>query len=45
MSLMAIDFDSKAEAEYLHGLAQAMGLSRDQVNGIHQQIGVQNLYA
>ncbi|MDO5633237.1 MAG: DUF533 domain-containing protein [Paracoccus sp. (in: a-proteobacteria)] len=45
MSLMAIDFDSKAEAEYLHALAQGMGLSRDQVNNIHQQIGVQNLYA
>ena len=45
MSLMAIDFDSKAEAEYLHKLAQEMGLNRDQVNGIHQQIGVQNLYA
>ncbi|MDO5614169.1 MAG: DUF533 domain-containing protein [Paracoccus sp. (in: a-proteobacteria)] len=45
MSLMAIDFDSKAEAEYLHALAEGMGLSREQVNDIHQQIGVQNLYA
>ncbi|MDO5620686.1 MAG: tellurite resistance TerB family protein [Paracoccus sp. (in: a-proteobacteria)] len=45
MSLMAIDFDSKAEAQYLHALAQAMGLNQQVVNQIHEQIGVQNLYA
>ena len=45
MSLMAIDFDSKAEAEYLHGLAQGLGLNQQTVNQIHEQVGVQNLYA
>lgn len=45
MSLMAIDFDSRAEAEYLHGLAQAMGLEQQQINAIHEKVGVQNLYA
>ncbi|AUH32835.1 tellurite resistance TerB family protein [Paracoccus tegillarcae] len=45
MSLMAIDFDSKAEAEYLHALAQGLGLNQQVVNQIHEQVGVQNLYA
>ena len=45
MSVMAIDFDSQEEAQYLHQLAQALGLDAQVVNGIHQQIGVQNLYA
>ncbi|AUH66276.1 tellurite resistance TerB family protein [Paracoccus zhejiangensis] len=45
MSLMAIDFDSKAEAEYLHSLAQGLGLNQQVVNQIHEQVGVQNLYA
>ena len=45
MSLMAIDFDSKAEAEYLHALAQGLGLNQQTVNQIHEQVGVQNLYA
>lgn len=45
MSLMAIDLDSKAEAEYLHKLAQAMGLEKNDVNQIHDQVGVQNLYS
>lgn len=45
MSLMAIDFDSKAEAQYLHQLAQALGLNQQAVNQIHDHVGVQNLYA
>lgn len=45
MSLMAIDFDNRAEAEYLNSLAQAMGLDQQTANAIHQQVGVQNLYA
>lgn len=44
MSLMAIDFDSKAEAEYLHALATALGMDQAQVNDIHAQVGVQTLY-
>ncbi|MDF3604822.1 tellurite resistance TerB family protein [Paracoccus sp. DMF-8] len=45
MSLMAIDFDNEAEARYLHALAEALGLDHAQVNEIHGQVGVQNLYA
>ena len=44
MSLMAVDFDSRAEAEYLHGLAEAMSLDQQQINAIHEKVGVQNLY-
>lgn len=45
MSLMAIDFDNRTEAEYLNALAQAMGIDRQTVNAIHDKVGVQNLYA
>ena len=45
MSVMAIDFDSQDEAQYLHKLAQAMGLSPQVINQIHQQVGVQSLYS
>lgn len=45
MSLMAIDFDNRTEAEYLNSLAQAMGIDRQTVNAIHEKVGVQNLYA
>lgn len=45
MSLMAIDFDNRAEAEYLNNLAHAMGLDQQTANAIHQHVGVQNLYA
>ncbi|MBU3029603.1 tellurite resistance TerB family protein [Paracoccus marinaquae] len=44
MSLMAIDFDNQREAEYLHGLAQALGIDPQIVNRIHQQVGVTQLY-
>ncbi|MRX52249.1 DUF533 domain-containing protein [Paracoccus sp. S-4012] len=44
MSLMAMDFDDEREAQYLHDLAEAMGLERQAVNRIHQEVGVQNLY-
>lgn len=45
MSLMAIDFDNRTEAEYLDSLAQAMGMDKQMANQIHQHVGVQNLYA
>lgn len=45
MSVMAIDFDSQEEAQYLHQLAQALGLQPQMINNIHQQVGVQNLYS
>ena len=45
MSLMAIEFDNRKEAEYLHELAQNLGLDKATVNGIHDKVGVVNLYA
>ncbi|SMO88215.1 DUF533 domain-containing protein [Paracoccus laeviglucosivorans] len=45
MSLMAIDFDNRKEAEYLHELATALNLDKATVNGIHDQVGATNLYA
>ena len=45
MSLLAIDFDSEAEARYLHDLAQSMGLPRETVNGIHEEAGAIPLYS
>lgn len=43
-SLMAIDLDSNAEAQYLHQLAQGMGISAEVSNMIHQQFGAPALY-
>ena len=43
-SLMAIDLDSRVEADYLHELAGALDLAPDQVNAIHDKAGVQRLY-
>mgnify|MGYP002653121583 CR=1 FL=1 len=45
MSLMAIDFDNRKEAEYLHTLATSLGLDKQTVNSIHEQVGAINLYA
>lgn len=44
MSLLAIDFDNEQEARYLNNLAEAMGLSREDVNKIHDEAGVMPLY-
>jgi uncharacterized membrane protein YebE (DUF533 family) len=44
ISLMAIDLDSQAEAQYLHNLAQTSGISPQVSNQIHQQFGVQPIY-
>ncbi|MEL7097785.1 MAG: DUF533 domain-containing protein [Pseudomonadota bacterium] len=44
MSVLAIDLDSQAEAQYLHGLAQGLGLQPAQVNEVHAQLGVPSLY-
>ncbi|RYH96650.1 MAG: DUF533 domain-containing protein, partial [Acetobacteraceae bacterium] len=43
-SLMAIDLDQRAEADYLNELAGALELAPDQVNAIHDKAGVQRLY-
>ncbi|MGC1439935.1 MAG: DUF533 domain-containing protein [Burkholderiaceae bacterium] len=45
MSLLGIKLDSQAEAQYLDRLAQSMGISNSDVNAIHAQIGVPNLYS
>ncbi|MFN3281547.1 MAG: DUF533 domain-containing protein [Tabrizicola sp.] len=44
MSLMAINLDSRAEADYLHKLAGELDLSPDQVNAIHDRAGAPRLY-
>lgn len=43
-SLMAIDLDQRAEADYLHQLASALDLSPDDVNAMHDKAGAQRLY-
>ncbi len=45
MSVMGIDLDSQAEAQYLNDFAQALGLGKADVNNIHAQLGVPALYA
>jgi len=44
MSVMGINLDEQAEAEYLHKLATAMGLDQQAVNNVHDQLGVQRIY-
>ncbi len=43
MSLMAIDLDNRVEASYLIKLAQGLGLSREDMAQIHQQMGAPQL--
>ena len=45
MSVMAIDLDSQAEAQYLHDLATELGLDKPEVNDIHAKLGVPALYS
>lgn len=44
MSLTAIDLDSNKEAQYLHQLAQGLGIDNDTANQIHRQLGAPTLY-
>lgn len=44
VSVLAIDLDDRAEAEYLHKLASAFGLTPSAVNDIHARLGVPALY-
>jgi Protein of unknown function (DUF533). len=44
VSLMAINVDTPAEAQYLQQLAQGLGLDAQAVNGIHAQLGLTPLY-
>lgn len=45
VSVMAIDLDQKKEAQYLHALAQALGIDRSTANHIHQKVGAPALYS
>lgn len=45
MSVMAIDLDNRAEAQYLHQLATALGLDQRMVNHVHARLGLPALYA
>lgn len=43
-SLMAIDLDRQEEAQYLHALAQALDLTPEEVNALHDRAGAPRLY-
>lgn len=45
MSLLGIDLDSQAEAQYLDKLRKGVGMSEQDANAIHQQLGVPTLYS
>ncbi len=45
MSLMAIDLDSQAEAQYLDQLREGFGMSKEASNAIHAQLGAPALYS
>lgn len=44
MSLLGIDLDSQAEAQYLDQLANGLGISHELSNQIHEKVGVPVLY-
>ena len=44
MSVLGIDLDNQNEAQYLHQLAQAMGIDQQTVNAIHAKLGAPQLY-
>lgn len=44
VSVMAITLDERSEAEYLHALATALGLSPDEVNGVHDHLKAPRIY-
>jgi len=45
MSLLAIDLDSRAEAQYLDTLRKGVNMSEEEANAIHQKLGVPTLYS
>ncbi len=45
MSLLAIDLDSQAEAQYLDKLAKSTNIDQATSNAIHQKLGVPQLYS
>ena len=44
-SLTTIRVDTQAEAQYLHQLAQSLGIPEADVNAMHMQLGMRPLYA
>lgn len=44
MSLMGIQLDENAEAQYLFQLAQGMGLPADVCNKIHRDLGAPEIF-
>lgn len=44
VSLMAIDLDNQREAKYLAALAQALELSPDEVNRLHDRLGAPRMF-
>lgn len=45
MSLLGLDLDSKAEAKYLHELAQALNIEPRECNAIHERMGEPKIYS
>ena len=45
MSVLAINLDHQDEAQYLHALAEGIGLDRQMVNHIHDKMGLPPLYS
>jgi uncharacterized membrane protein YebE (DUF533 family) len=45
VSVMAITLDERKEAQYLHTLAQALGVGQAQANAIHEKLGAPVLYS
>ena len=45
MSLLAIDLDSQAEAQYLDKLAKGLNISHQMADTIHAELGVPKLYS
>ena len=45
MSVNAITPDNRAEAQYLHDLAQGLGIAPETVNKIHDSLGAPRLYS
>ena len=44
MSVMGINLDNQKEAQYLHELAAAMNIGKNEVNAVHDHLGVPRLY-
>lgn len=45
MSLLGIDLDTQAEAQYLDSLRKGVDMSEAEANAIHQKLGVPTLYS